>query len=292
MNPERAAYWFIAPALTFIFLFTLVPLAATLGISLLRMDIFMNGASFAGLDHFKRLLADDMFWNALRNTLYFTVLEVPLQIAAALAAAVFVSKTSPFRKLMRSALFLPSICSLTAIGIMWSFLLDPQSGLYPQYLTQIGLPRLEFLRDPDLAMPTLILMTVWRSFGYSMIILVAGIQGIPDSYYEAAQIDGAGRMRQFRSVTVPMVIPALSFCVITSIIAALQVFDQIFVTTKGGPLDRTETIVTYIYKSGFQTAPFDLGYSSAISVALLVVIMVVTLSMNRYFLGKEVSNAH
>lgn len=291
-KPEGAAYLFIAPALVLIFLFTLIPLAATLGISLLRMDIFMNGASFIGLEHYAHLLKDDKFWNALRNTAYFAIFEVPLQIAFSLIAAVFVSGTTPFRKFMRSALFLPSVCSLTAIGIMWSFLLDPQSGLYTHYLTQIGLPRLEFLRDPELAMPSLILMTVWRNFGYTLIILVAGIQSIPESYYEAAQIDGASRIRQFFSITIPMIIPALSFCIITAIIAALQVFDQIFVTTQGGPLDSTETMVTYIYSTGFKTAPFDLGYSSAISVALLVVIMIATLSMNRYFLSKESSDAH
>lgn len=291
-KPERAAYLFIFPALLVITFFTLIPLAATLGISLLKMDVFLKGAQFIGFDHFGSLFKDEKFWNALYNTAYFAIIEVPVQIGFSLIAAVFVSRNTKFRKFIRSTLFLPSVCSLTAIGIMWSFLLDPQTGLYPQFLTQIGLPRLEFLRDPNLAMPSIILMTVWRSFGYTMIILVAAIQNIPESYYEAAQLDGANKVSQFFRITVPSIIPSLSFCVITATIAALQVFDQIFVTTKGGPLDKTETLVTYIYSTGFGTAPYDLGYASAISVALLFVIMIVTLSMNRYFLSKESTDTH
>jgi multiple sugar transport system permease protein len=286
-KPERAAYLFIFPAMAILLVFTGIPLFATLMISLLRMDIFLKDAQWVGFENFSRLLVDDKFWNALLNTVYFTGVSVPLQVAIALLAAVFLSRNTGFRKFVRSALFLPTVCSFTAIGIMWSFLLDPQSGLYPHYLVQLGLPRLEFLRDPDLAMPSVILMTVWRSFGFSMIILVAGIQNIPDSYYEAAEINGAGKQRQFFSITIPMLIPSLSFCIITATITALQVFDQIFVTTQGGPLDRTETMVTYIYNVGFKYAPYEMGYASAISVALLTIIMATTLSMNRYFLTKE-----
>jgi len=289
-KPERAAYWFIAPSMIFLFVFTLVPLAATVGISLMRMDIFLSGAEFNGLGHYQRLFGDARFWNALVNTLYFAALEVPLQIGVSLLAALLVSQNTRFRKFARSALFLPSVCSLTAIGIMWSFLLDPQTGLYVHYLTELGLPRLGFLRDPNMAMPTLILITVWRSFGYTMVILIAAIHAIPETYYEAAQLDGAGRLRQFWSITVPLIVPALGFCVITALIAALQVFDQIFVTTQGGPLRRTESLVLYIYNTGFRSAPYDLGYSSAISVALFVLVLIAVLSLYRYFLRRETSD--
>jgi len=288
-KPEGAAYLFIFPALAILLVFTVVPLAATLVFSLLNMDIFLQGFSFAGLDKFRKLLGDERFWNALKNTVYFTVLQVPLQIGLALAAAAFLTRSTPFRKMLRSVYFLPYVCSLTAIGIMWSFLLDPQTGLYMHYLERIGLPRLAFLRDPDLAMPTVIAMTVWRNFGYSMVILIAGMQSIPQTYYEAAQMDGAGKVRQFFSITLPLLVPALSFCVITATIAALQVFDQIFVTTQGGPVHATESVVFYIYLTGFRLVPFDLGYASAMSVFLFLVIMAVTLAMNRYFLNREVS---
>ncbi|HEY0827822.1 MAG TPA: sugar ABC transporter permease, partial [Bacilli bacterium] len=270
--------------------FTTIPLLATVVISTLRLDIFLKSTEFTAFANFEKLLGDELFWNSLKNTIYFTFVEMPLQIIVALLVAVYVSKNTLFRKFLRSVFFLPSICSLTAIGIVWAFLLDPQTGTYPYYLHQLGLPRLEFLRDPQLAMPSIIVMTVWRSFGYSMIILVAGLQSIPQTYYEAAQIDGASRTNQFFKITIPMLIPALSFCVITATISALQVFDQIFVTTQGGPINKTETMVNYIYNIGFKWAPYDLGYASAISVTLLVLIMCITLTMNHYFLKKETSD--
>lgn len=290
-KPEGAAYLFIFPALAILLVFTVVPLVATFVFSLLHMDIFLQGATFAGLDKFKRLFGDERLWNALKNTVYFTALQVPLQIGLALVVAVFVSRNTLFRKMLRSVYFLPYVCSLTAIGIVWSFLLDPQTGIYMHYLDQIGLPRLAFLRDPELAMPTVIAMTVWRNFGYSMVILIAGIQSIPQTYYEAAQMDGAGKVRQFFSITVPLLIPALSFCIITATIMALQVFDQIFVTTQGGPVRSTETVVFYIYLTGFKLAPYDLGYASALSVFLFAIIMGISLTLNRYFLNREVTDA-
>lgn len=286
-RPDRAAYLFIAPALTILFVFTVVPLLSTVIISMLDMDVFLTVKGFVGLDHFARLIRDDRFWEAAAHTLYFAGVEVPLQMVLALLVAVFVAKNTPFRKFLRSVFFVPAICSFTVIGIMASFLLDPLIGMYPYQLTQLGLPKLEFFRDPLWAMPSIITLTVWKSFGYSMIILVAGIQGIPESYYEAAELDGAGPLRKFASITLPSLMPALSFCIITTMIGALQVFDQIFVTTQGGPLNKTETIVGYIYNTGFKNAPFDLGYASSISVALFALIMLVTLLMNSYFLKKE-----
>ncbi|RUS46219.1 carbohydrate ABC transporter permease [Cohnella sp. AR92] len=286
-RPEKAAYLFIAPALAVLLLFTVVPLIATLVISTLDMDVFLQVKGFIGLDHFERLFQDDRLIESAKHTLYFAGIEVPLQIILALLTAVYVSRNTRYRKFLRSVYFVPSICSFTAIGIVASFLLDPQTGVYPSYLENLGLPRLEFFRDPSWAMPSVIALTAWRSFGYSMIILVAGIQSIPESYYEAAQLDGAGKAKQFFAITIPMLMPSLSFCVITTTIAAMQVFDQIFVTTQGGPLNKTETIVGYIYNTGFKMAPYDLGYASAISVLLFVAIMAITLLMNRYFLRRE-----
>jgi len=288
-RPDKAAYLFLLPSALILSVFVIVPVIATLGISLMNMDVFLKKADFAGLDHFRQLADDERFWNALKNTAYFAVIEVPLQVFASLLAAVYVAKNTKFRKFLRSVYFLPAICSFTAIGIAWSFLLDPQTGLYTEYLYNLGFPRIGFLRDPVWAMPTVILMTVWKTFGYTMMLLVAGLQNIPNSYYEAAEIDGAGSFRKFVGITIPMLIPALSFTVITTTIGALQVFDQVFVMTQGGPLNKTETVVAYIYNVGFSMAPYDLGYASAISVALFVIILILTLSMNRYFTNKETS---
>ena len=289
-KPEGAAYIFLLPSFLVFSIFIILPLLASLVLGTFTLDIFLQKITFRGIANFQRILTDERFWNALRNTFYFTAVEMPFQVILALGVAVYVQKNSFFRKLVRSVFFVPVVCSLTAMGIVWSMLLDPSLGIYPYFLRMIGLPGLAFLKDPFLAMPSVILMTVWKNFGFSMVILVAGIQAIPDTYYEAARMDGAGKWRQFRDVTVPLLIPALGFCVITNTIGSLQVFDQVYVMTQGGPLFRTETLVQYIYNRGFRIAPFDLGYASAIAEVLFVMIAAVTLALYRSFIKKETAD--
>lgn len=279
-RPNHAAYLFLLPSMLILFVFACIPLAASLIISLLNMNIFFTDTGFAGFANFMNAFTDSRFWNALLNTLYFVVLEVPLQIIIGLLVANALQKTSWFNKMARSIFFLPVVCSMAAIGIVWSILLDPNIGYVTALLEKLGLSGLGFFRDANMAMPTVILMTVWKNFGYTMSILVVGIQGISQSYYEAAQIDGAGKMRQFFSITLPLLKPTLGFCMITNTIGSLQVFDQVYVTTQGGPQYRTETLVQYIYKTGF-SQPYDLGYASALSVLLLIVILAISLPMYR-----------
>ncbi len=285
-KPKGAAYLFILPAFLTLLVFTIVPLVYAIIISFQNLNIFLNPAKFVGLTNFTRLLTDDRFWNALKNTFIF-LLEVPLQVILGLVVAVFLSKNTTFRKFARTVFFVPTICSLTAIGIVWSFLLDPQIGILPYYLTQIGLPQLQFLNDPNMAMPTIILTTVWKNFGMTMMILIGGIQGIPSSYYEASEIDGASGIMQFFRITLPLLIPSLGFCIITNTIGSLQVFDQIYVMTRGGPLHSTETLVMYIYNVGFSTPPYNLSYASAIAVILFILIMVISLFTNNYLTRRE-----
>jgi multiple sugar transport system permease protein len=289
-KPERAAYLFILPALLILTVFVFVPMISSVIFSFLKMDIFLQNIGFAGFSNFLKMFSDERVGNALINTFYFAAVEVPMQIILALLAAIYVSKNTLFRKFLRSVFFIPAVCSMTAIGILWSFLLDPQTGMYPYYLSVLGLPKLLFLKDPTLAMPSVILLTVWKNFGYSMVILIAGIQSIPASYYEAAEIDGASKRRQFFGITLPMLIPSIGFCVVTCTIGALQVFDQIYVTTNGGPLFKTETLVAYVYNVGFRSAPYDLGYASALSVMLFVLIVIISLFLNNYFMRKETSD--
>lgn len=286
-KPEGAAYLFLLPSLMIFAVFVLFPLLAALIMGTLKMDIFLRNFTFIGMENFKRLLYDERFWNALKNTFYFAGLQMPLQILFSLIIAVYVHKNTRFRKLLRTVFFIPTVCSMTAMGILWSMLLDPSLGFYPYLLRKIGIFGVEFLKDPSLAMPSIIMITVWKNFGLSMIIFVAGIQGIPDEYYEAAKIDGANRWRQFWHVTIPLLLPTLGFCVITNTIGSLQVFDQAFVMTRGGPMFRTETLVQYAYNRGFQTAPYDLGYASAIAETLFVIIAFITLLMYKYFTKKE-----
>ncbi|HZG83370.1 sugar ABC transporter permease [Paenibacillus sp.] len=287
VGPTGAAYVFLLPAMAIFFIFMVIPLIASLVMGLFSIDIFLKNIKFVGLDNFTKLLGDDRFWNSLKNTLYFTVLEMPLQVAVGLIAAVLLSKPTKFRKALRTTYFIPVVCSLTAMGILWSMLLDPNLGMIPYFFEKLGFPKIAFLKEPNLAMPTVAVMSVWKNFGFTMVILLAGIQGISESYYEAAEIDGASKMKQFFHITIPLLIPALSFCIITNTIGCLQVFDQVYVMTQGGPLFRTETIVQYIYNAGFTLAPFDLGYASAIAEVLLVIIVVITLLMHRFFAKRE-----
>lgn len=285
-KPDKAAYIFLLPSLFVFTIFVFVPLLASLLISMFDINIFLENISFIGVENFKRLFYDERFWNALKNTLYFTVFEVPLQVTFSLLLAAYVQKNTVFRKLLRSCFFIPVVCSMTAVGIVWSILLDPALGPVPYIFRLLGLD-IGFLKDPLLAMPTVILITVWKNFGLSMTILVAGIQGIPDTYYESAKIDGASTWNQFINITIPLIVPTLGFCTITNIISSLQVFDQAYVMTKGGPVFKTETLVQYIYTRGFSVAPYDLGYASAIAEVLFLIIAVVVILIYHIFVKKE-----
>ena len=247
----------------------------------MNLDIFFSDVQFAGLKNYLEAFLDERFWNALKNTVVFAVIEVPVQIILGLLVANAVASTSFFSKAARSIFFIPVVCSMAAIGVVWSLLLDGTIGMVPYFCKEwFGITGLNFFRNISTAMGTVIAMTVWKNFGYTMSILVVGIQAIPKDYFEASEIDGANKIQQFFKITIPQLLPSLGFCLITNLIGSLQVFDQVYVTTGGGPQRATETLVYYIYKTGF-TNPFDLGYASAISVLMLLVIL--ALSLPVYF---------
>lgn len=283
---QKCAYLFIMPSMIILTIFVFIPLVSSLVISLLNMNIFMKDISFAGLTNFKQLFQDSRVGNATFNSLYFTLFEVPLQVGLALLLAMYVAKNNKYTKLLRSTYYLPFVCSMTAISIVWSMLLDPNMGLVPYWLEQIGLDSVSFLKDPNLAMPTVIVVTAWKGFGYTLTLITAAVLNISASLYEAADMDGAGQWKKFIHITIPGIFPTISFCVVTTTISALQVFDQTYVMTQGGPLNRTETVVQYIYDRGFQTAPYDLGYASSISVYLFVIIAVITFVLKKLILNK------
>lgn len=289
---QKAAYLFILPSMLILTIFVFIPLIASLVISLLDMNIFMNDISFAGLSNFKKLFSDERVWNATLNTVIFSVFQVPLQIGLALLLSMYVARNTKYTKLLRSVYYLPFVCSMTAIGIVWSMLLDPNLGIFPYWLNRIGIESVSFLKDPNLAMPTVIVITAWKGFGYTLTLITAAVLNISPSLYEAADIDGAGAWTKFRKITVPGIFPTISFCTVTTMIGSLQVFDQTYVMTQGGPLYRTETLVQYIYDRGFQTAPYDLGYASAISVYLFVIIAAVTFVLRKGVLNRgDMENA-
>lgn len=289
---QKSAYLFIMPSLIILTIFVFIPLIASFVISLLNINIFMKGITFGGINNFKKILSDSRISNATFNTLYFTILEVPLQVGLALLLTMFVAKNNKYTKALRAIYYLPFICSMTAIGIVWSMMLDPNLGLIPYLLKRTGLETIAFLKDPNWAMPTIIAVTAWKGFGYTLTLLIAAVLNIPASHYEAAEMDGAGTWKKFTKITVPGIMPTISFCIVTTTISSLQVFDQTYVMTQGGPLYRTETLVQYIYDRGFQTAPYDLGYASAISVYLFVIVAVITLVLRKFVLNRgETDNA-
>lgn len=278
---DKAAYVFLAPSLILLFLFAFIPLVCSIIISVMNLDIFFSDVQLAGLKNYLEAFQDERFWNALKNTIVFAVIEVPVQIILGLLVANLVASTSFFSKVARSIFFIPVVCSMAAIGVVWSLLLDGTIGMVPYFCKEwFGITGLNFFRNISTAMGTVIAMTVWKNFGYTMSILVVSIQAIPKDYFEASEIDGANKIQQFFKITIPQLLPSLGFCLITNLIGSLQVFDQVYVTTGGGPQRATETLVYYIYKTGF-TNPFDLGYASAISVLMLLVIL--ALSLPVYF---------
>ena len=250
------------------------------------MNIFFTSRNFVSFENFTRIFSDERAVNSLIHSLYFTVLETPTQIIVGLLAAVALSKNTRFNRFCRSTFYIPVICSLTSIAIIFSMLLDPNVGAIPYLFSQVGLPIPQFFRDPTLAMPTVAIMTVWKNFGVTMTILLTAIQGISPSLYESAQMDGATNRQQFFNITLPQIVPSLGFCVLTNLIGSMQVFDQVYVATAGGPQFKTETAVQYIYSRGF-TAPYELGYASALSSVLFIIVATIAISTNVYMSRKE-----
>jgi ABC-type sugar transport system permease subunit len=248
---------------------------------------FSNPARpFTGLDNYAELVADRRFWNALRNTAVYTIAAVPVQIVLALGLAIGLNARLRGRAFLRGAYFVPVISSLAIMAIVWAFLFDPDIGMVSSWLASLGLPRIAWLREPGTAMIAVIVVGVWKTLGFNTVILLAGLQGIPTEHYEAAELDGANAWQRFRHVTVPGLRQTLLFVTVISIIASLQVFDQVYVMTRGGPLYSTETMVTYIYYQGFSL--FRMGYASALSWVLFLIIAAVAIVQLRMFRYQEV----
>ncbi|WVE62331.1 sugar ABC transporter permease [Enterococcus faecium] len=285
-RPDRAAYLFLTPSFLVLLLFTVIPLLGTFAISFTDLNIFFTSRNFVSFENFTRIFSDERAVNSLIHSLYFTVLETPTQIIVGLLAAVALSKNTRFNRFCRSTFYIPVICSLTSIAIIFSMLLYPNVGAIPYLFSQVGLPIPQFFRDPTLAMPTVAIMTVWKNFGVTMTILLTAIQGISPSLYESAQMDGATNRQQFFNITLPQIVPSLGFCILTNLIGSMQVFDQVYVATAGGPQFKTETAVQYIYSRGF-TAPYELGYASALSSVLFIIVATIAISTNVYMSRKE-----
>ena len=276
---ENLIGWgFALPFVVIFVLFMAGPIVASLllaftsfGLADLRNPL---GASFVGLDNFVKLLSDQKFVAGILNTAYFVVVGVPLTLVLGLAAALSLNRgISRFRTLFRVGYYLPVVTSIVAIAVVWRFVLNPDQGLVNAVLQSLGIRGPDWLADPVLAMPSIIAMATWRNLGFAMVIFLAGLQTIPATLYEAASIDGAGRWQAFRHVTVPMLRPTILFMTVITTIGYLQLFEEPFVMTGGGPLDKTLSISMYMYQQGFTF--FHQGYAAAIAWVLFLIVAVV-----------------
>ncbi len=276
VNP---AFWFLAPALAPIALFFFVPVVASALLSLTDFDIYAiasrTNLRFVGADNYSRLLTDGLFWTALRNTAYFVLVGGPLSVAVSLLAAVFLtSKLVRFKAVFRTVFFLPVITTLVAVAVVWRYLYHPRFGLLNYGLSLVGLAPIDWLGSTRWAMPAIILLAVWKNFGFNMIIFVAGLQAIPERLYEAASIDGAPPRRQLWHVTLPMLAPTFVFVAIITMIGYFQLFAEPYVMTQGGPAHSTMSVVLLMYEQGFRW--WNMGYAAAVAFVLFFIILALT----------------
>jgi len=275
-----AAYLFLAPALTAIFVFFFIPVIAAFIISFTDFDIYAinnyGAARFIGFNNYIALFNDSLFWTALKNTFYFVIVAGPLSISVSLGAAMLLnSKLVKFKPIFRLTYFLPVVTTLVAVAIVWRFIYHPRFGILNYFLEFFGINPIDWLGDPNWAMPAIILMAVWKNFGYNMIIFIAGLQNIPEDLYEAATIDGANGWQKFKKITLPMLAPTTLFVSIITMIGFFQLFAEPYVMTQGGPLNSTLSIVQYMYQEGFRW--WNMGYSAAIAFVLFFIIFIGTL---------------
>lgn len=270
---RREAFWgllFVAPAILLFAVFSVFPVLWTFAISLTLYSVAV-APKWAGLDNYALLLRDPLFWKALVNTVVFIAGTVPPHIALSLGLALLLNLPLRGRAILRSTYYLPGVTSVVAASLIWLSIYNPQTGLLNGLLGALHLPKHQWLQDPDLAMPSIIAMSIWQGLGGGMLIFLAGLQGIPQLYYDAAAIDGAGAWSRFRHITWPLLQPTTFFVLVTSCIGAFQVFQQPWIMTQGGPLNRTLTLVMSIYLNGFQFG--RMGYASALAVVLFLLIL-------------------
>lgn len=268
----------LGPALALLFMFSILPIIISFVISFTDMDLSgMNDISnvdFIGLENYKELMQDEDFWNALQNTLFYVIVGVPILVTIALTLAMAINYVSgKASERFRSIYYLPAITNTVAVAFVWMFIYNYSFGILNYFLSLFGVEAINWLNDPEYAKFALIAMAVWKGIGINMIILLAGLKSIPQDYYEAASIDGAGPIAQFFEITLPQLKFAIFFVIITSIIGWMQFFDEPFIMVEG-KLPDTTSIALYIYEQGFSV--MDYGYAAAASVVLFIIIISVT----------------
>jgi multiple sugar transport system permease protein len=254
-------------------------------ISFTDFDIYTLGdfrrIRFIGFGNYIKLFQDELFFKALFNTFYFVLVGGPLSILVSLSTALLLnSKLVKFKKIFRTIYFLPVVTTIVAVAIVWRYLYHPRMGLLNYMLSLIGINPIDWLGDPVYAMPAIVLLAVWKNFGYNMILFIAGLQNIPTELYEAAELDGASGWFKFKSITLPLLAPTTFFTSIITMIGYFQLFAEPYVMTQGGPLNSTLSIVLYMYQEGFRW--WNIGYSVSIAFVLFIIILIGTIIQFRY----------
>jgi multiple sugar transport system permease protein len=273
-------YFYLAPTIIGLLLFTSGAVIMSFAISFTEWEI-VSSPKWVGLLNYSEMFKSDIFWKVFWNTMYYVLLNVPLNIILPLLIAVLLNQKLKGIKFFRTIYFLPVVSSMVAIALVWSWLYKPEYGLLNYLLNKIfGITGPGWLEDEYWAMPAMVIMSVWKSLGYNMVIFLAGLQNIPESFYEVSEIDGASSIKKFFNITLPLLSPTTFFVLIITIIGSFQVFEQTYMLTKGGPANSTLTLSYYIYQNAFQY--FRMGYSAAMSYVLFAIIFVITLVQFRY----------
>jgi multiple sugar transport system permease protein len=273
------AWWLVGPALAILAVFFVGPVLASFVLSLTDFDVYaiarLDRLRFVGAGNYRALLESPRFWLAVRNTAYFVLVGGPLSIAVSLGAALLLdARAVRWKAFFRTVLFLPVVTTLVAVAIVWRALYHPRAGMLAWLCAQLGIAPIDWLGDPLWAMPAIILLAVWKNFGFNMLVFLAGLQSVPERLYEAARLDGAGPWQRFRWITLPVLAPTFGFVVVTTTIGYLQLFAEPYVMTQGGPAERTLSIVLLMYEEGFRW--WNLGTAAAIAFVLFAIILAVT----------------
>jgi multiple sugar transport system permease protein len=281
---QRAAWGFLAPALILIGTFFFIPVVGALVLSFTDFDLYSLAdrgvLRWIGVANYRQLFANPDFLRALRNTFFYGLIGGPLAVAVSLGAALLVNaKLAPFKGFFRTVYFAPYVTTLVAAAVVWRFMLHTRYGLVNYGLSGLGIGPIDWLGDARWALPAIVLMSVWKSFGYNMVIFVAGLQTIPEELYEAASLDGAKGWTRFRHVTLPMLGPTLGFVGIITLINYIQLFAEPYVMTQGGPLRSTTSLVLLMYEEGFRW--WRMGVAAAVAFVLFAIVLTGTLLQRR-----------
>lgn len=269
---------FLTPSVLLFAAFLAAPLLYALYISFNHWSM-LQSPIWIGLDNYRRILHDDIFWRSLRNTVVFTVLFVPVVTILSLVSAALLNQGIGAKSLFKALLFIPIITPSVVVGVVWTYAFQPELGFINAFLRSVHLPTSLWLGSPRLALPALVLVTVWQRFGWFMILFLAGLQDIPTEVQEAARVDGASPLKSFMDITLPLLRPTVVLVTVLAAIGAFQVFDLVFVMTEGGPAYATETLSYYIYTKAFRN--FDMGYAAAMSYVLFIALLLLTLLQMR-----------